>query len=284
MDQNMKKEIGQRLFKKRKEREMSRAELGKLVNLHETTVKRYEDGEIKTLDIEKLTEFANALDTTASYLLGWTWDSYTMDLNDIEASVMHAYRDHPEKHIAVNKFLGVGVNEAYNPDPSLPLKEIELWDKYCSLDDHGKKIIDTILNEEYLRCMKAQNDPVIYTIPYAYDITASAGLGEYAMDIANFKTVRLTEAPPRGASFLVRVSGDSMEPMYYDGDIVFVGRTPYIEQGEIGVFYVEGDIYIKKLGANALISLNRKYQAIPLKDFFETKCYGRVLGKCTGIL
>lgn len=284
MDQNMKKEIGQRLFEKRKEREMSRAELGKLLNLHETTVKRYEDGEIKNLDIEKLTEFAHALDTTASYLLGWTWDSYTMDLDDNEANVMHAYRDQPEKHLAINKFLGIWVNEAYAPDPSLPIKQIDFWNKYCNLDDHGKRLVDMILNEEYLRCAKAQSEQTVYTIPYAYDITASAGLGEYAMDIANFKTVKLSEPPPRGTSFLVRVSGDSMEPMFCDGDIVFVERTPSILQGEIGVFFVEGDIYIKKLGANALVSLNRKYQPIPLKDFFETKCYGKVLGKCTSII
>lgn len=64
-------EVGRKLFNARKKKEMSRACLGKMVNLHESTVKRYEDGQIKTLDIEKMKEFANALDITPEFLMGW---------------------------------------------------------------------------------------------------------------------------------------------------------------------------------------------------------------------
>lgn len=64
-------EVGRKLFNARKKKEMSRACLGKIVNLHESTVKRYEDGQIKTLDIEKMKEFANALDITPEFLMGW---------------------------------------------------------------------------------------------------------------------------------------------------------------------------------------------------------------------
>ena len=49
---------------------MSRSELGKKINLHESTIKRYEDGHIKSLDIEKLKEFANALYISPEYLMG----------------------------------------------------------------------------------------------------------------------------------------------------------------------------------------------------------------------
>ena len=48
---------------------LSRKELGLKVNLHESTVKRYEDGDIKTLDIEKMREFAKALDLDLGYLI-----------------------------------------------------------------------------------------------------------------------------------------------------------------------------------------------------------------------
>jgi transcriptional regulator with XRE-family HTH domain len=69
MDDN--KAIGLRIFNARKLKKMSRVELGKLVNLHETTVKRYEDGEIKSVDIEKLKDFAIALELSPVDLLGW---------------------------------------------------------------------------------------------------------------------------------------------------------------------------------------------------------------------
>lgn len=65
------KQVGNRIFISRKNLKLSRAELGKKLNLHETTIKRYEDGEIKLLDVEKISEFAKALDVSPLYLMGW---------------------------------------------------------------------------------------------------------------------------------------------------------------------------------------------------------------------
>ncbi|MFQ4202289.1 hypothetical protein C3B57_14980 [Clostridioides difficile] len=70
-DDNFNKDVGKKLFKVRKDLKLTRAELGKKINLHETTIKRYEDGDIKKLDIDKLKEFAKALDVSPSYLMGW---------------------------------------------------------------------------------------------------------------------------------------------------------------------------------------------------------------------
>ena len=64
-------DVGQKIFNARKSLNMSRAELGKKVGLHESTVKRYEDGHINSLDIAKLKEFANALNISPAYLMGW---------------------------------------------------------------------------------------------------------------------------------------------------------------------------------------------------------------------
>ena len=63
--------VGQKIFNARKSLNMSRAELGKKINLHESTVKRYEDGHINSLDIAKLKEFANALNISPTFLVGW---------------------------------------------------------------------------------------------------------------------------------------------------------------------------------------------------------------------
>lgn len=69
------KSVGRRLYEARKAKGYSRAKVGELVGLHETTVKRYEDGDIKSLDIERLKAFAEVLGTSASDLLGWISDS-----------------------------------------------------------------------------------------------------------------------------------------------------------------------------------------------------------------
>lgn len=64
-------DIGKRIKQARKAKKMTIRKLGELVNLHESTVSRYEKGEIQSLDIEKLKEFADALDVTPAFLMGW---------------------------------------------------------------------------------------------------------------------------------------------------------------------------------------------------------------------
>lgn len=63
-------EVGDRIKFARKRKRMSMKELGARVSLHESTISRYEKGEIMALDIEKLKEFAKVLDVPASYLMG----------------------------------------------------------------------------------------------------------------------------------------------------------------------------------------------------------------------
>ena len=106
----------------------------------------------------------------------------------------------------------------------------------------------------------------------------SAGFGAILDDSENWETVLVPLTnDSRDADFILRVCGDSMEPEYSDGDYVLVKQQDTIEQGEIGIFCVDGEGYIKQLGNNALISLNKKYPEIPLNA--ESRCFGKVLGK-----
>ena len=80
------------------------------------------------------------------------------------------------------------------------------------------------------------------------------------------------------ANYAVRVSGDSMTPEYNDGDIVLVETCPEVIIGEIGIFVVDGEGYIKQFGGDKLISLNPKYSDISLRNCESSSCRGRVLG------
>ena len=51
-----------------------------------------------------------------------------------------------------------------------------------------------------------------------------------------------------------------------------------IEEGEIGIFVINGDAFIKELGRNCLISLNPKYKPIQLHSDDSVYCCGKVLG------
>ena len=80
------------------------------------------------------------------------------------------------------------------------------------------------------------------------------------------------------ADEIVTVSGSSMEPMFHHGQDVYIEHTPDLEIGEIGLFIVNGNGYIKQLQDGCLHSLNPDYDDIELHESDTTRIVGRVLG------
>ncbi|WP_124099498.1 S24 family peptidase [Ruminococcus sp. Marseille-P6503] len=80
------------------------------------------------------------------------------------------------------------------------------------------------------------------------------------------------------ANFALRVSGNSMEPVFHNGDIVLIASQPSVEIGEIGIFILNGEGFIKKFGGDCLISLNPDYDDIPLNEYNSIYCRGKVIG------
>lgn len=167
--------------------------------------------------------------------------------------------------------------------------EQDLIERYRSLDSHGQEHVNTILNWESDRVQQLQNarkeppaavigfqdrtDTQMRIYTYMHKI-ASAGNGFYFDDIPT-ETI---EAPyMEGADFIIGVSGDSMEPTYSDGDLIYVEKRQIIETGEIGIFIVNGECYIKEAGEDGLLSHNPKYRTISGNDHII--CVGKVLGK-----
>lgn len=109
---------------------------------------------------------------------------------------------------------------------------------------------------------------------------ASAGFGQY-VDDADMEMVYVKESVPANASFGIHVSGDSMEPRFHNGDLVWVEKKDTLNSGDIGVFYLDGNIYIKKLEYAScepcLKSLNRKYKKIPISENSVFTVWGKVL-------
>ena len=77
------REIGERIRDERKKNKISLKDLGVKVGLSESTVSRYEKGEIQSLDIEKLKDFAIALHTTPEHLLGWDSQEVQNQADDV---------------------------------------------------------------------------------------------------------------------------------------------------------------------------------------------------------
>ena len=151
--------------------------------------------------------------------------------------------------------------------------------KYRALDEHGKEVVDYLIDSEYKRVMVAAKKPKprMYKIDW-FTLPASAGTGNILdSDLAEERLVP-ESAEAEQADFVISVGGDSMEPTYHDGDKVFVEKCDAVDIGEVGIFVVNGDVYIKELGIKCLISYNEKYKPIRIGENDSVYCCGRVIG------
>ena len=113
-----------------------------------------------------------------------------------------------------------------------------------------------------------------------YDMPVSAGTGEFLADATRVEDIVIPDdVRTAEADFALRINGDSMEPKYRSGDILLVQSADTVEEGELGIFVLDGAGYFKKFGGDHLISLNPQYPPIRLKDFENAACCGRVVGK-----
>lgn len=150
--------------------------------------------------------------------------------------------------------------------------------KYRELDNSGKRAVDSILDIEYDRCTTPPEETEVIYLSKSI-LRASAGTGNW-LDEQQLVTVAVVNTPTaRKANLVIEVDGDSMEPLYNNGDNVLVSTTAEVCIGDVGIFIVDGNGYIKKLGENRLISVNPEYDDIFPTEYSDFRCVGKVLGK-----
>ena len=172
-------------------------------------------------------------------------------------------------------------------NPSLPEDELELLKYYKELPEKEQmKLIGraSALAEVYKEQVETKvievETPMIEIRHSIYKV--SAGTGYNLDDSDQWDTIEIPDTPEANrADFALTISGDSMEPVYYDGDIVLIKSQPAISNGEIGIFIIENDGYIKKYGGDRLISLNAAYDDIMFSDYdpYDIRCVGLVIGR-----
>lgn len=155
--------------------------------------------------------------------------------------------------------------------------------KYRALDEHGKEVIDSLIDCEYRRVANMVCKPKVRMLKLDYYTFSELADTGKCFDSAFSEDLFVPESvEAEQADFVISVCGDGMEPTYHDGDKVFVEKCDSVEVGEIGIFVVNGEVYIKELGVHQLISHNKKYQPIPLTENDSIFCCGKVLGTVEG--
>lgn len=227
--------LGERIRFAREQKGLLQSDLAKLINVKSSGVISNWEKDLNKPDAEKIVRLCSVLDISASYLL----DYYG------------------------------------KPDIEFSSAEINHVKKYRDLDDHGKELVNLVLEKEHDRCIASINEKPAALRLYTYmQKIAAAGNGFYFDDIPT-ETIEAPYMP--GADFIVGVSGDSMEPTYSDGDLVYVEKRQILNTGDIGIFIINNECFIKEVGENGLLSHNPKYDPIPGTESIH--CIGKVLGK-----
>lgn len=209
---------------KRLEKNMSLEDVGKLVGVGKSTVRKWENGMIENMGRDKIVALSKALDLSPIDILGMS----EKDLPKSSIESIYNQLDQPRKA------------KVYN------FAEYQLREQ-----NRKPKIFITIRG------------------------IVSAGTGEWLEDEIVDEVSYEGVIPEH--DFAVKVNGDSMLPLFEDGQVIFIKGTSDVRDGQIIVCQVNNEAFVKKLSGNKLVSLNKKYEDISISDTDDFKIYGVVV-------
>ena len=129
---------------------------------------------------------------------------------------------------------------------------------------------------------------------------ASAGTGQFLDSDVHDRIALPRSVVPAGTQFALRIAGDSMEPAYYSNQLAFVKRTVTLRPGDVGIFLLDGESYIKRYEEEmpgeeemddylyssgnvqkkpVLVSFNPKYDPIRVTQHNNFAVVGKVLNR-----
>ncbi len=222
----------------------------------------------------------------ASELFNIPYTTYVNYENETREPNLEMLKTFSQKFgVSVDYFLNL--TDQKNANPKLfDFKEEQLLKTYRMLSDSGKSMVFRMIYElsDYENRSEGMQEETkklqnIRTIPL-YSLPVSAGTGQF-LEGDNYDLVEFTKDIPNAADFGLRISGDSMEPLFHNGDTVWVKKESTVENGQIGIFLLNGSAYLKRLkqikGETMLVSLNPKYSPIKVMEYDEFSCVGRVM-------
>ena len=234
---------GELIRRQRRSKKMSQEELGALVSVGKNAVGAWEAGRSRP-DVGSVPVICRALD------------------------------------LSLDEFFGLQETARIDPGNQLETNEAsELIRRYAALNPYNRQVVMREMDMLYDMQGSMKKPPRRVIRLYQNDMAASAGPGE-TLEAARGEEVYVYADPvTETADEIIRVNGNSMEPTYYDGDLVFVRHAASLQEGEIGIFVTGDTGYIKEYHRDGLYSHNPAYQPIIFSEGTEVRCIGRVIGK-----
>lgn len=241
--------FGEKIKESRKAQKLTQKQLAKLIGAAHNSISDWENNKNKP-DPDTIELLCGVLKITPNYLLASSED----DFSPKEKAIIRKYR-------FISKYSADYVNvvdHALDKGYSIAEHIQEQQERIHALELERQKI------SEKLQSMR------IYT--YFGEI-ACAGPGFYFDEIPT----ETMEAPDMGGDFIIGVNGDSMEPDYHNGDKLYVKKTEYISHGDVGIFTIGNECFLKEYGEEGLISRNKDYGDIQGTE--DVRLIGKVIGK-----
>jgi len=181
------------------------------------------------------------------------------------------------------KILGIPVTEllGMEQETALPAEDRRVLDAYHQLGKFDRntvwQLMDRLLfmqnSKEQARLRRA------YLPLCRYEEAAAAGVGAPMLDSSENATAYVLAANvPYGTNGIIHVNGRSMEPTFRDGSYVYVEMGAAVQPGQIGIFVVNGEAFIKEYQPDGLHSHNPRYKTIFTGEGVDVLCFGRVTG------
>lgn len=169
-----------------------------------------------------------------------------------------------------------------SPTVELTADEQELLDIYNKLSEKSKGMV--LGRAELLAELEAPavdepelEEPKVIMIRFV-PLSVSAGTGEPLPEDSRSTYLKIKHSDvAEEADYAVRINGESMLPRFKDNDIVLVKVQDEVNVGQIGIFTINGDGYIKQRGEDRLISLNSEYDDIYFEEGQDIRCKGLVI-------
>lgn len=178
----------------------------------------------------------------------------------------------------IAEIFNVSITDLMNKDLSLETESRDgLLRIYDKLKPNRQKIVYETAEQQY----NEQNNVIELPTNNEVEIhgVVSAGTGEYLLDGKPELVPYDGEVPPH--DFALVVNGDSMLPLFEDKQIIFVNKTKDVRSGQIVIADYDQQAYVKKLikddNGCRLVSLNRKYDDMPIDDNHEMSIFGVVV-------
>ncbi|EUC80395.1 helix-turn-helix domain-containing protein [Streptococcus sp. SR1] len=239
---DLKKYIGNQIKTFRKSAGFTQDELAKRLNTTKQTISRYEKGDRKA-NQDMLFELC---------------DIFGVSIDDF----------FPSQNETLQSPTTSSIQTIY--DELNPPRQVKVL-------NYAKRQLNEQKNEEETKENEVSEVIQLYSYDY-YDHPASAGTGQYLNDV---RVERIELPVDIDADFVIPIKGDSMEPDYHDGDLVFIQTSVDLNNGVIGVFNYNGDAYIKQLVIDKeqayLHSLNPAYKDMPITPETDFRIIGEVV-------